>query len=291
MRKHTWRHALLCCLIVSLPSSLVVRAHKPSTGFIPAATGDVAAMGVETSLPNLTALPCGKKPIGPGDYLAFKYDCNKNELALKIGEAFFRQEIEKLPEQKLRNTDFNRLSVKWFKYKGINVARKEVRIGFRGRYIHFEKKPWPLNGYVTTYDNAADIEVGVNLAIANRQSKANVAVRDMRADWPSGPLGWVQDAFDGVVGFGNWLAHGKFVRLTDQLASITPALINLTAADKLTYTNLAGKYERLNRNNVIYLDHTEYEQNGVWFVTKVNPAANANDLRELKDLICEIAGC
>ena len=133
----------------------------------------------------LKRIPSKYQPLPTEDYVTFRYNPNSLEIGVRIGPAVLRNEIEKIPEQRLKYTDYNRHTVKWFKYKGIDVSRRQILIGFRYRYQKLEDRPL-IGGRFTVYDNAANVDVGVNLEVKNKQLDGNVNVRNVEADWARG---------------------------------------------------------------------------------------------------------
>jgi uncharacterized membrane protein len=231
----------------------------------------------------LRKIPSKYQPLPTEDYVTFRYDPNSLEIGVRIGPAVLRNEIEKIPEQRLKYTDYNRHTVKWFKYKGIDVSKEQVLIGFRYRYQKLEDRPW--GGRFTTYDDAANVDIGVNLKVENKQLNGNLIVRNIEADWASGILGLVQNTFDVMFGTVAFLNEGKFIRLSDFAAAVAPSVINESTTDQRNLSRFFGELNDLNNKGVIYLKRIDYDSQGIWYQFSIDESLLAQSASRLESTL------
>lgn len=234
----------------------------------------------------LRRIPPKYQPVPTQDYVTFSYDPTRLEIGIRIGSAVLRNEIEKIPEQRLKYTDYNRHTAKWFKYRGIDVPGKQVLVGFRYRYEKLENRPWPLSGRFTVYDNAADVEAGLNLFVRDKKIDGDVRVRNVVADWASGLYGYAQSLFlDIPVGLATFIAEGKFIRLSDFGAAIAPLVINSSTVDQRNLGRFFGELNELNSRGVIYLKQIDYDSQGVWYKFSVDESLLAQSASKLESVL------
>ena len=231
----------------------------------------------------LSALPTGPfyvRVSGPA-YTGLLLNPHEPSIALFVGAPILRTEIEAQPEMRLKYTDYNRHTVKWFKYEGIDVGSRQVLVGFRYRYQKLEDKLW--GGRFTVYDNAANVTAGIRFNVINRQVQGDVAVRHVEADWASGILGLAQDLIDVMAGSIGLLTKGQFLRFTDVLAAAAPMLANHALADQLKIRAPFEQFNRWNEAGFIYLDRIDYQPDGIWLVAKLDLTRLIEFLPQLKD--------
>ncbi|BAG04668.1 DUF1036 domain-containing protein [Microcystis aeruginosa] len=232
----------------------------------------------------LKRIPSKYQPLPTEDYVTFRYNPNSLEIGVRIGPAVLRNEIEKIPEQRLKYTDYNRHTVKWFKYKGIDVSRRQILIGFRYRYQKLEDRPL-IGGRFTVYDNAANVDVGVNLEVKNKQLDGNVNVRNVEADWASGVLGLVQNTYEIMFGSLTFLVDGKFIRPSDFAAAVAPWVINASTTDQRNLSRFFGDLNDLNSKGVIYLKRIDYDSQGVWYQFSIDESLLAQSASRLESML------
>jgi uncharacterized membrane protein len=233
----------------------------------------------------LKRIPSKYQPLPTEDYVTFRYNPNSLEIGVRIGSAVLRNEIEKIPEQRLKYTDYNRHTVKWFKYKGVDVSRRQILIGFRYRYHKLEDRPL-IGGRFTVYDNAANVDVGVNLEVKNKQLDGDVSVRNIEADWASGIYGYAQNLFlDIPVGLATFIAKGKFIRLSDFAAEVAPSVINASTTDQRNLSRFFGDLNDLNSKGVIYLKRIDYDSQGVWYQFSIDESLLAQSVSRLESML------
>jgi len=202
------------------------------------------------------------------DFIAFRYDAQKQSVAVRVGRPILAYKIEQIPNQVLKDTKFNYEEAKWFKFKGINVDKRQILIQFRFRKKHWEDA---LLGRILIYDNAADVNTGLNLEVENRQIKGHPFIHKVNADWASGIGGWATNFCDLMYGTLNWLFTGKFTTITDTILNVGAGFINqLSAFDQINLKEELAELNYLNQNGFIYLDKTEYDNKGVWLVFKLD---------------------
>ncbi len=144
-------------------------------------------------LPDLS-IPIERKVPGPGGTVAtgFRYDPRTKEIGVLLsGYHVIQPIIENQEVDPPKYTDYNRVTIKNFRYRGIDARSRQVVLSARVRYEKLEARPWPLQGRYTVFDNAADITLGANFKVNNRQLETRTFVREFDADWASGPLGYV----------------------------------------------------------------------------------------------------
>jgi hypothetical protein len=221
----------------------------------------------------LAAIPEGPffVRIGGPVYTGLRINRQEPSVGLLIGEAILRTEIEALPEQRLKYTDYNRHTVKWFKYGGIDVAARQVLLKFRYRYQKLEDKPI-IGGRMTVFDNAADVTAGLRMTVADRQVAGQLEVHRIDADWAGGLLGMLQSLLDGMVGGVSFITTGKFTRLIDYMTMVAPMLVNLALSEQLKLRAPFENFNRWNQEGYVYLDRIEYANNGLWLIAKLDVA-------------------
>jgi hypothetical protein len=233
----------------------------------------------------LRKIPSKYQPLPTADYVTFRYDPSSLEIGVRLGSAVLRNEIEKIPEQRLKYTNYNRHVIKWFKYKGIDVSRRQILVGFRYRYEKLEDRPWPLKGRFTVYDNAANVDVGVNLEVKNKQLDGNVYVRHVESDWASGVLGLAQNTYEIMFGTLTFLADGKFIRPSDFAATVAPGVINASTTDRRNLSRFFGELNDLNSKGVIYLKRIDYDSQGVWYQFSIDESILAQSASRLESML------
>lgn len=229
----------------------------------------------------LKRIPEKYHPLPTEDYVTFRYNPNSLEIGLRLGSAVLRNEIEKTPEKRLKYTDYNRHTVKWFKYKGIDVSRRQILIEFRYRYVKLEDRP-VLGGRFTVYDNAANVNVGVNLEVKNKQLYGNAIVRKVEADWASGVLGIVYNAYDIMFGSLSFLSNGNFIRLSNLAEAVAPWIINASTKDQRNLNLFFNDLNDLNSKGVIYLKRIDYDSKGVWYQFSIDESLLAQSASQLE---------
>lgn len=231
----------------------------------------------------LRRIPAKYQPLPTEDYVTFRYNPNSLEIGVRIGSAILRNEIEKIPEQRLKYTDYNRHTVKWFKYQGIDVSQRQVLIGLRYRYEKLEDKPW--GGRWTVYDNAADVQLGVNLEVNNKRLDGDVIVRRVQADWASGILGVVQNTIEIMFGTLTFLMDGKFIRPSDFASAVAPWVVNASTVDQRNLGRFFGELNDLNNRGVIYLKRIDYDSQGIWYQFSIDESLLAQSSSKVESLL------
>jgi hypothetical protein len=203
------------------------------------------------------------------DLLAIDVNVDRKELGIRIGSPILRHAFDKLPTYKIRDTNYNRQKLKFFKYEGINVKGRELKFYSRLRIQNFTDKIWPGTGTWCTYDNSWDIQSGLSLEVVNRTIKGNVAIHDTNSDWPSGLGGIFFTAFDAAFGSLSWIFTGKFKTLSDIVGVVGGLIFNVT--DTGNITSFLGEIDNLNQRGLIYLNRTDYDPKGFWMWHAIDP--------------------
>lgn len=217
------------------------------------------------------------------DFIAIAVDPTKLELGVRVGNPIFKHLFEKIPEYKISDTKYNRQNLKWFKYEGIDVGRREIKFYSRLRIMKFEKKPWPFRGTYTTYDNAWDISSGLNLEVHNRSIKGNIKIRDTNSDWPSGLGGIIISVIDAFSGSANWILTGNFNTLSDIVSDIIGVILNITDAGNIS--SFLKEVDGLNKRGLLYLKRTDYESKGLWMWYTIDPNRTVEALQKIENEI------
>ena len=196
------------------------------------------------------------------DFLAIDVNVDRKELGIRIGNPILRHAFDKLPEHTIRDTNYNRQKLKFFKYEGINVQAREIKFYSRLRIQKFTDKVWPLSGTWCTYDNAWDIQSGLRLEVEDRAIKGNVTIHDTNSDWPSGIGGIFFSVFDAAFGSLSWIFTGRFTTLSDIVGVLGALIFNVT--DSGNITSFLAEVDNLNQRGLIYLNRTDYDVKGFW---------------------------
>ncbi|ERT08084.1 hypothetical protein M595_1864 [Lyngbya aestuarii BL J] len=197
-------------------------------------------------------------------------------LNIRLGNEGLKKLIESLPEEYIKDTEYNKHSLKWFKFRGIDTKRQEIKIEFRLRVKKYENV---LVGRVKIYDNAWDVKAGLKLEVdANRKLTGKITVRDHKSDIPSGILGIFDVALSSIstgsltvlnsIFTGNLFTFSSAIigKKLDGLSQNIPDYVLKTINDK------AGKYE------VVYLERVKYKEDSVIIQTNTLEGV---DLKEL----------
>jgi hypothetical protein len=265
--------------------SLIITSLLSQTNLVLSATpgknkhsikDDHAVLVSQTSeLSQLIALAkAGIKFNLPEPISGFKYDHDSKELGIFVNSEYgIKPLIPK--EQKIKYTNYNRVTVKNISYRGIDLGRKEVQINGRIRYQKLENKPWPLSGRYTIFDDAADLKMGLNLYVENQQLKTRTNIREFKPGWASGPVGYIYSVFDAGMGTIAWFSTGgNFIRISDFLGSLSQISVNIAQPfnrelnSKFKYVN--DKVAEFSSQGLFNLDHLDYDSDGFWLVFKVD---------------------
>lgn len=204
------------------------------------------------------------------DFVAIAVDASKGELGIRIGAPLLRYGFDKLPEYSIKNTKYNRQNLKWFRFEGIDVSRREIKFYSRLRIMKFTDKVWPLSGTWTVFDNAWDVHAGLNLEVQGREIKADVHIHEILSDWPDGLAGIFLTAFDAFVGSISWLLTGKFATISDAVMAIGASIFNLNDAGNIS--SYLKEVDNLNQRGLIFLQKTDYDNKGFWTWYTIDPS-------------------
>jgi len=69
------------------------------------------------------------------DFVALSINVEKAEIGVRIRNPASRHSFDKLPEHLITNTTYNRQTLKWFRYEGIDVSRREIKFYSRLRVM------------------------------------------------------------------------------------------------------------------------------------------------------------
>jgi hypothetical protein len=201
----------------------------------------------------------------------FRYNPSDKEIGILLSNDYFiKPIIDKQGEVRPRNTDYNRVTIKNFKFNKVEVGRRELLVDARIRYEKLEDKPWPFKGRYTTFDDAADITLGANFEVENRQLKSGTYVRRFEPGWASGPLGFIFNIFDAAVGVIGWVADDDFVRISDGAGNLTSTYVNLAQPQKELVNSLFTEVNDWNSKGLVYLNRTDYDPDGIWLLFKAD---------------------
>jgi len=221
------------------------------------------------------------------DFLAFSVkkgsDISSYKIGVRIGNPVLRHAIDKLPEYSIKNTKYNRQTLKWFRFERIDVGRREIIFYSRLRIMKFTDKIWLLSGTWCTYDNAWDVFSGLNLEVSNRSISGDVRVHNTVSDWPSGLGGVFISLFDAFTGSMNWVFSGKFTTISDVIGSIATLVFNLSDAGNIT--GYLATLDDLNQRGLIYLDKTDYDPKGFWQWYKVDPSRLDEAIQKIQNCL------
>lgn len=195
-------------------------------------------------------------------------------IGIRLESLFWSRLLEKIPDQKIKDTRYNRQTLKWFSYRGIDVKTRQILFQCRLRVMHFEDKPWSFikdSGTWTIYDNAWDVKAGLNLEVDNRRIRGNVIVCDVQSDWPSGLGGIFLSCFDAIIGVNSWLLSGSFSTLSDLIGQIGGDKFNRSGLGSID--KFLNQLNDLNNKHLIYLSHLDYQSEGVWLWLNVEQYA------------------
>ncbi|MBD2078674.1 hypothetical protein [Leptolyngbya sp. FACHB-17] len=240
---------------------------------------------VLSQLPDFSR-PIEKKVPGFGGTIVsgFRYNPNTKEIGILLsGDHLIKPIIEKQGEQRPKNTDYNRVTIKGFRYVGIDVERREILVDARIRYQKLEKKP--LGGLYTTFDQAADVTLGANFEVENRQLKTGTYIRRFKSDWASGPLGFIYSIFDAAFGVILWVAEGEFVKISDYGGTLASAYVNLAQPQRLLVDSLFSEVNEWNSQGLVYLSQTDYDPDGIWLLFKADPNQAQKLYQQLGNLV------
>lgn len=216
-----------------------------------------------------------KKGTGVQDY----------ELGVRIGNPVLRHAIDKIPEQKIKDTNYNRQTLKWFRFNEIDVRQRQIVFYSRLRIMKFTNKPWPLSGTWCVYDNAWDVVSGLNLEVKNKSISGNVHVRDAQSDWPGGLGGIFLSIFDAFTGSTSWILTGEFSTISDVVTQIGALALNISNVGDITkYLSIIDNF---NHRSLIYLNRTDYDRRGFWQWYKVESAHLDEVLQKVKSYFSE----
>jgi hypothetical protein len=214
----------------------------------------------------------------------FRYDPNTKEIGVLLsGDHVIKPIIEKQEEQRPKYTDYNRVTIKDFRYRGVDVGRQEIRVDARVRYQKLENRP--LGGRYTTFDQAADITLGANFEVKNRQLEAATYIRRFEPGWASGPLGFVYSAFDAAFGVIAWVAKGEFITISKVTGTLGSAYVNLAQPQKELVNSMFSEVNRWNAEGLVYLNRTDYDADGIWLLFKADQNQTTRLQSRLSNLV------
>jgi YEATS family len=217
-------------------------------------------------IPDLSR-PIEKKVRVPGGTVVagFRYNPQTKDISILVsGDLLIKPIIEKQPEQRPKYTKYNRVTISNFKYNGIDVGNREIRVEAKARYQKLTDKPWPLSGRFTTFDQSANIRLGANFEVNNRRLEAKTYVRKFDPGWASGPLGFVLSAFDALTGVATWASSGEFTTLSEMTGTLGATYINLAQPQKELVNSMFNEVNKWNSEGLIFLSRTDYDQDGMW---------------------------
>lgn len=193
------------------------------------------------------------------DYINnMNFDMDSKKLNIKIGNSSLKEIISQIPEQYIKKTKYNKQSLKWFEYHGIDVDQKEIKVKCRLRVKKYEK----LIKLVKIYDNAWDIKAGLKLEVdTNRKLNARFVIRDTKSDLPSGLLGVFLAGVDLSVGTGQSILTGNFSTLSNEIGQYISKKIN--NSDQADISNLFKKISKMNQQGIIFLEKVKYVDEGI----------------------------
>ena len=215
------------------------------------------------------------------DFLAIEVNVDRSELGVRVGNPILRHAFDKQPEYIIKDTNYNRQKLKFFKYEGTDVQRREIKFYSRLRIQKYTDKVWPLSGTWCTYDNAWDIQSGLRLEVDNRKINGNVTIHDTNSDWPSGIGGIFISVFDAAFGSLSWIFTGKFATLSDMIGTIGALIFNVTESGNIT--SFLAEVDNLTQRSLIYLNRTDYDPKGFWMWYAIDPGRTDEALQRIKD--------
>jgi hypothetical protein len=222
-------------------------------------------------LPDLSR-PVEKKIRLPGGSVltGFRYNPNTMEVGILLsGDHVIKPIIEKQEEQRPKYTDYNRVTIKNFKYRGIDVGKREILVDARSRYQKLEDRP-VVGGRYTTFDQAADITLGANFEVKDHQLDVGTYIRQFEPGWASGPLGFVYSAFDAAFGAVTWIAEREFITFSKTTGTLGSVYVNLAQPQKELVNSMFSEVNRWNSEGLVYLNRTDYDSDGIWLLFKAD---------------------
>ncbi len=199
------------------------------------------------------------------DYINnINFDIDSRKLKIKIGNLSLKEIISQIPKQYIKKTKYNKQSLKWFEYRGIDVDKQEIKVKCRLRVKKYEK----IIKLVKIYDNAWDIKAGLKLEVdTNRKLNARFVIRDTKADLPSGLLGVFLAGVDLSVGTGQSILTGNFSTLSDEIGQYISKKIN--NSDQADISSLFKKISKMNQQGIIFMEKVKYIDEGI--ILQSNP--------------------
>jgi hypothetical protein len=269
-------HRLFVCSRL-VPASLILAGYL-TANVIPKsiAVAQDTSTSVQRQRFQISQLPDLSRPIErkirlPGGTVltGFRYNPNTKEVGILLsGDHVISPVLQRQEELRPRYTNYNRITLKNFRYSGINVGKREVLIDSRLRYEKLEDRPW--GGRYTTFDQAADIKLGANFEVKNRQLEAGTYIRRFKPDWASGPLGYVYSIFDAALGVVTWASKGEFIRISDMLGTVATSYVNLAQPQKQLVNSMFQEVNDWNSKGLVSLNRTDYDSDGIWMLFRAD---------------------
>jgi hypothetical protein len=221
------------------------------------------------------------------DYISLKYDSTSKSVCLGIENAFFEEEISKIQDKILRDTEFNYEEIKWFQFLHIEPNKKEMVIKFR-----FHKKQWESSflNKVLIYSKTAWIKAGIHFEVKNNSIVANAYAREEMQESLSNEFNWFVDVVDQVQLTLTSIFESIVNADESTLLATVEGIYNfLTISDITNLSQLLSKFHQWHYSYLISANNFVYHRERLWIYFKIDENKINEFIDEIQEWVTNLA--